>query len=147
MKLLIIILALVPLWTGCGGGGDVSFEWFNLGTNEIWVTEVIGLPAEASPGRLLPNHAESQLERSESTFSETVRIKDRIKIVWKDGGTRGWPGGLQSGELIPPGPSHETELDRDALGVPGNLSRGRIRFTYLGTNTWRVRQIKGSGWK
>src|ERR1017187_3169391 len=131
-KHLLIALAAVALLTGChrtGQRGDVTFEWFNLSTNEIWVTDLEGLPADASCGRLTPNRAEAQLEVSASVISEPVRVGSRIKITWKDGGPRGWPGGLKPGELLPPGPSQQVGLDREALGIPPEVSSGRIRFT------------------
>ena len=149
MKRLLVILAFVPLWAGCHGlsGGDVTFEWFNLSTNEIWVTDVVGLPPEASAGRLMPSHAEAQLEVAASQFLEPVGIKDRIKIAWKDNGKEGWPGGLAVPGSIPPGTAHQVELKRADLGIPAKLNSGRVRLTYLGTNTWRVRMIAGSGWE
>ncbi len=78
-----VALALASL--GCAGFRplpDVNFEWFNLSANEIWVTGAEGLPAEASPGRLQPVSAEKQLNRSESNFSETVRVRHTITIHW-----------------------------------------------------------------
>ena len=149
MKRLFIILAYVPLWAGCNGssGGAVKFEWFNLSTNEIWVTDVVGLPPEASPGRLTPNHAEAQLEVSASVFSEAVGIADDIQIAWKDNGKEGWPGGLAVAGSIPPGTAHQVALRRAGLRIPAKLNTGRVRFTYLGTNTWRVRMIAGSDWE
>jgi|ERR1035441_444625 hypothetical protein len=149
MKRIVPILAAVLVWAGCSHiiGGDVTFEWFNLSTNQIWVTDIAGLPPEASAGRLMPSRAEDQLEVAASVFSEPVRVKNRIKITWKDGGAEGWPGGLKRGELVPPGTPHEAEFNREALGIPAKLENGRIRFTYLGTNTWRVRLITTRGWK
>src|SRR5689334_14052354 len=105
-----IILVLGLLFTGFAaeaGLKEVGFEWFNLSTNQIWVTELVGLPAEASAGRLMPSHAEDQLESSESVFSETVHVGKKLKIIWKDNGPQGWPGGLKTGELVPPGVTHE----------------------------------------
>ncbi len=127
---------------GCASHAEVGFEWFNLGTNEIWVTDVIGIPAEASPGRLIQNHAEDQLERSESVYSETVRLGDRITIKWKDNGKQGWPGGFTSPGSLPSGTAHVVELKREDLGIPQKLSNGKIRFTYLGDEKWRVRFLK-----
>ena len=144
-----MILAFVPLWTGCHGlsRGDVTFEWFNLSTNEIWVTDAVGLPPEACAGRLMPSHAEAQLNVKASEFLDAVGIKDRIKIAWKDNGEGGWPGGLAVPGSIPPGTAHEVELRRADLGMPAKLHSGRVRLTYLGANTWRVRMIAGSGWE
>jgi hypothetical protein len=120
----------------------VSFEWFNLSTNEIWVTAVIGFPKDASPGRLTPNRSENRLERSEIVISETVRIKDRITIMWKNNGALGWLGGLKTPGGVLPGTAHQVELKRDDLGIPAKLNSERIRFTYLGDDKWRVRLLK-----
>ena len=142
MKNLIFLGGLMLVCSGCASWGklpEVSFEWFNLSTNEIWVTDVVGLPIEASPGRLTQNRSEDQLERSESTFSEIVRIKDRITIKWMENEQHGWPGALKPGELVPPGVAHEAEFKRDELGIPARLSSGKIRFTYLGNDKWRVK--------
>src|ERR1043166_2833978 len=130
---------------GCMTGSsfsEVSFEWFNLSTNQIWVTDVAGLSAPASPGRLMPSHAEDQLERAESTFSKAVHINETIKLVWKDNGNRGWPGGVDPPGSSPPGVTHTAELRRASLGIPAKLSSGKIRFTYLGNGKWRVKLVK-----
>lgn len=137
----LIILA----FAGCAvvrGVPEVHFEWFNLGTNEIWVTDVVGLPAEASPGRLTVNRAESQLETSESIFSETVRVKDRITIKWRDNGKEGWPGGLKIPGSVPPGTAHQVEFNRGDLGIPAKMRSGKVRFTYLGEDKWRIKVIE-----
>ena len=142
MKRLVIALMPVLLCAGCvsvAGLPEVTFEWFNLSTNQIWVVEVVGLPPEAHAGRLMPSPAEEQLRVAASTYSETVRIKDRIRIVSKDNGAQGWPGGLKSGELVPPGVSHEAEFRRAELGIPARLTHGKLRFTYLGGDKWRVK--------
>ena len=139
-----LVIALMPMllciWcVSCGGLREVTFEWFNLSTNEIWVVDVVGLPSEASAGRLMPSPAEEQLQVAASHFSETVRVKERIRIVWKDGGPQGWPGGLKPDELVPPGDSHQVEFKRDDLGVPAKLTHGKLRFSYLGGGKWRVK--------
>jgi hypothetical protein len=145
MKNIILGLVVGLACAGCENGSglpEVHFEWFNLSTNLIWVTDVIGLAPEASPGRLMPSHAETQLETIESVFSETVRIKDRITIKWKDNGNEGWPGGLKTPGSIPPGGAHQAEFKREDLGIPAKLSSGKIRFTYLGNEKWRVKLLK-----
>ena len=149
MKTLYVCLLMISMFCSiCVSGtpSEVSFEWFNLSTNEIWITDLVGLPAEASPGRLTPNHSENQLERSESTFSESVRIKDRLVIKWKDNGRQGWPGGLKQVPLqppaIPPGTAHEAVFKRTDLGIPAKLSSGKIRFTYLGNDQWRIKLVE-----
>ncbi len=118
---------------------EVRFEWFNLSTNEIWVTEIAGIPPDASPGRLTSNKAEIPRERSESILAETVHIKDRITIIWRENGAKGWPGGLNPPGSTPPGISHQAEIKRSDAGIPAKLRTGKIRFTYLGADRWRVR--------
>lgn len=105
MKNIIVILMTTIAFVGCGKGSnlpEVTFVWFNLGTNQIWVTDVIGLPSQASPGRLMPSRAEDQLEASASVFSETVHINDRISIKWRDNGTEGWPVASKFPEVFRP---------------------------------------------
>jgi hypothetical protein len=132
------ISCMAPLNTR---SAEVSFQWFNLSTNEIWVVEVVGLPAEASAGRLMPSHSEDPLRTKESHFFEPVRIKSRMTIVWQDVGKNGLPGGRKPGELPPPGNEHRFELKRDDLGIPARMTGGKIRFTYLGNEQWRVRLL------
>jgi len=146
MKNLVACLLVIVSGSGCMSWAslpEVNFEWFNLSTNEIWITDINGLPPDATPGRLTPNHAESQLERSESTIMETVHIKDRIIIKWKDNGKQGWPGGLKQVPLqpptVPPGVAHEAEFNRAELGIPAKLTHAKVRFTYLGQDKWRIK--------
>jgi len=128
---------------GCGAGvPEVTFKYFNLNTNEIWITEVIGLPLDATPGRLIPSREEIPLEVKASVFSETVHIKDWITIKWKDNGKEGWSGGLKIPGSIPPGEAHQAEFKREDLGILATLSSGKIRFTYLGNDKWRVELLK-----
>lgn len=87
MKISILVLMTTLTLVGCGRGSnlpEVTFEWFNLGTNQIWVTDVIGLPAEASPGRLMPSRAEDQLETSSSVFQKSCVSKIKLRL---NGGT------------------------------------------------------------
>ena len=140
MTRLFILCFLVP--TGCFGAlKAVTFEWFNLSTNEIWVTAAVGMPPDATPGRLMPSRGESRLEASTSSLLQTIRIGKQIKIEWKDNGKKGWPGGLNPPGSVPPGASHSMEYRRDDLGIPAKLSSGKIRFTYLGDGKWRIRLI------
>jgi len=110
MKNIILGLAVT---LACASGSnasslpEVTFEWFNHSTNEIWVTNVIGLPAVASPGRLMPTSAEGRLETKSSTFLGRVRIRDRITVKWKDNGEQGWPGGLKKPGSTPLGAAHQ----------------------------------------
>jgi hypothetical protein len=90
----------------------------------------------------MPVHEETPLHVKASVFSETVHIKSKIKIVWKDGGKSGWAGGLKSGELLPDGPAHEVVFKRADLGIPPKLNGGKVRFTYLGNGKWRVKLLE-----
>lgn len=145
MKEIIWGLMVGLVCAGYANGSGVRkthFEWFNLSTNHIWVTEVVGFSLDISPGRLEPSNAEEQLESSELVFSETVRIEDRITIKWIDNGKAGWPGGLKSPGSTPPGVAHQLELKRNDLGIPSKLRRGKIRYTYLGNDKWRVKVVE-----
>jgi len=145
MKKLIIPLLLVfaCCGSGCGVSAEVDFEWFNLSTNEIFVTDAVGLPDQSWAGRLMPVHGEDQLSVAGSVIMETVHIKDRIVIKWKGNGKQGWPGGLKQVPLqpptIPPGVGHEAEFKRADLGIPAKLSHAKVRFTYLGQDKWRIK--------
>ena len=145
MRIIILILMTSFTFAGCRKGSDfpeVTFEWFNLSTNQIWITAAIGLPDEVSPGRLMPSRAEDQLEASTSTFSEVVHVKDRITIKWKDNGKEGWPGGIKTPGGVPPGVAHQVDFKRDDLGLPAKLENVQIRFTYLGNDKWRITRLK-----
>ena len=139
MRNFILVLVLSFASVRCAKAlPEVHFEWYNLSPNEIWITDVVGLPHEASPGRLMPCHAEDQLEVKESIFSETVQITDRITILWKDNGKNGWQGGLKIPGSIPPGEAHQFDLKRVDSGIPPKLNAGKVRFTYLGNDKWRI---------
>jgi len=146
MKRFVVIFASVVAWAGCSllGSGPVTFEWFNLGTNQVWVAEVDGLPRESCPGRLMPVPAEDRLRGATSIFSESVHVADRIKITWKEAGVAEWHDDLKPGELVPPGATHTAEFSRETLGIPAKLSGGTVRFSYLGENAWRVRIARSS---
>lgn len=147
MKNTVLSVILTCVGISCANGAglpEVTFEYFNLSTNELWVTDVVGLPRNATPGRLLPGREENPLDVKASVFSETIHIKSKIKIVWKDGGKLGWPGGLKPGELVPVGATHEVEFNREDLGIPAKLSSGRVRLTYLGNEKWRVKLLKAN---
>jgi hypothetical protein len=117
----------------------VHFDWYNLNTNEILITDISGLPAEVSPGRLMPSHVENPLEVSESTFFDTISIPSRFIIKWRDNGTNGFHGDFELPGSIIPGVEQSAELKRDELGLPSKLEKGRIRFTYLGNGNWRIK--------
>ncbi len=143
MRIMALSLALTFV---CAAGGvglkEVTFEYFNLSTNEIWVTGITGLPPDATPGRLRPSLEELPSEVKAYVFSEAVRIKERLAIIWKDNGKKGWPGGLEVPGSAPPGVAHKADLGRDDLGIPAKVSSGKIRFTYLGNEKWRVKLLK-----
>jgi hypothetical protein len=123
--------------------GEVSFVWFNLSTNEIWVTDAVGLPDQSWPGRLMPVRGEEQLSESTATILEAVRIRDRITIKWKDNGQQGFSGFARSSSGgSPPGIAHEATFKRDELGLPARTGNARIRFTYLGNDKWRIAIVK-----
>lgn len=134
MKSLVMGFMLILFCGGCAKG-RVDFMYFNQSTNEIWVTEIVGLPREASPGRLAPVHDEDQLSEKSCTYFGTIRIAGKLKIEWQDGGKQGWPGG----EYAPKGISHELVLKRDDLGLPVTLNDANVHFTYLGGDHWRVK--------
>src|SRR6266496_1782429 len=124
IKNMFLALVAALACAGCANTSAISqvtFEYFNLSTNEIWVTEVSGLPPGATPGRLMPSRGENPLEVTASVFSRAIHIKSNIKIVWKDGGKEGWPGGLKSGELVPAGVAHAVPFKRDQLGLPRKI--------------------------
>jgi hypothetical protein len=68
-----------------------------------------------------------------------VRINSQITIKWRDNGKGGWPGGVNPPGSTPPGVAHEIEFKRDKLGIPAKLTSGKIRFTYLGDDKWRIK--------
>jgi len=138
---LALLVALAASGCGYRNRGEVEFEWYNLGTNEIYVTEVIGLPLEATPGRLGPDPAEDRLHVASSVLFESIQIPDQLTILWKDNGKEGWPGGIEPPGSDPPGKTHRFELRRDELGIPAKFKVGTIRFTYLGDNKWRVKLL------
>ena len=141
MKNLFVCLLMSFACHGCVGGDrpEVTFEYFNLSTNEIWVTGIAGLPPDAIPGRLMPSRGENQLEVAASVFNETVRLKNQIRILWKDNGKRGWPGGVDPPGNTPPGVTHDAQFKFTDLGIPTKLSHAKVRFTYLGGDKWRVK--------
>lgn len=144
MSLVLVLMGLSCTIPQVAVPREVSFEWFNLSTNQIWVTNVSGLPLEASPGRLMPSHAEDRLESSQSVFAEVIRIGDRIVIKWKDNGTQGFSGYARSGSPgnDPPGVANQAEFKRDELALPAKTGNAKIRFTYLGNDKWRIKLLK-----
>jgi hypothetical protein len=148
-KILLAGLALVFAGISCVTPqgvlpGEVTFVWFNLSTNEIWVTDALGLPDQSWPGRLMPVHREDQLSEKSATIMEDVRIRDRITIKWKDNGKQGFSGFARSrsSDDNPPGVAHQAEFKRDELGLPAKTGNAKIRFTYLGNDKWSITRLK-----
>ena len=136
LKNYVSCIALTLCFMGCVGGGcEVDFVFFNLSPNEIWVTQVVGLPGDASPGRLPPVPDEGRLSVKGTSYLKPVRVADKIKIVWDDGGKAGWPGGNYTNK----GTLHEMTWMRKELGIPPVMNGGKVCFTYLGNEKWRVR--------
>lgn len=126
MKTFLASVALLVCCAGCYNTNEVVFLYFNLSRNEIVVDSVAGLPPWASPGVLVPVHAEDQLSTSGmSSTGETIRVAPMLKIVWHEAGA-----------------SHQAEFKRDDLGIPAKFKKGKIRFTYLGGDKWRVTRLK-----
>jgi hypothetical protein len=78
MRNLIVSLLMIVSCSGCAIGKglpEVTFEWFNLSTNEIWVTDAVGLPDGSWAGRLMPVHGEDQLSVAASVIMENVQLQ------------------------------------------------------------------------
>jgi hypothetical protein len=126
MKNFITLFTLMLACAGCHGMSEIDFVYFNLGTNEIVVDSIDGLPPWASPGVLVPVHAEDRLsEKSATSFDEPVDVSAMLKIAWQENGK-----------------THQAELNRNDLGIPAKLKSGKVRFTYLGADKWRVKVLK-----
>ena len=126
MKTFLASVALLVCCAGCFNTNEVVFLYFNLSPNEIVVDSIAGLPPWASPGVLVPVHAEDQLSTSGmSSTGETIRVPPTLNIVWHETGA-----------------SHQAELKRDDLGIPARIKTGKIRFTYLGGDKWRVKVLE-----
>ena len=119
----------------------VTFEWFNMGPNQIWVTSIVGCPSEASPGRIMPCTVEDRLKATTSVFLIPVGIGKDITIKWKENGKDGWPGGLEVPGTIPPGQEHQAKFTRDDLGLASEMKNTRVRLTYWGNDKWRIVQF------
>jgi hypothetical protein len=120
------MVGLILSSMGCSDMREIDFVYFNLSPNEIFVDSIAGLPPRASPGVLIPVHAEDQLSEKSATFyGESVDLPQTLTINWKEGGS-----------------SHQAELNRDELGIPAKIKMGKIRFTYLGADKWRVKVLE-----
>lgn len=111
---------------GCYAMREVDFVYVNLSENEIIVDSIDGLPPWVTPGVLVSSHAEDRLsEKSMTMLGGPVEISPVLKIVWREG------------EAL-----HHAKLTRDDLGMPAKIRTGKIRFTYLGGDKWRVTIFK-----
>ena len=142
MKIILAGIFSILFCGSCSALPEVEFIYFNLSTNEIWIERVLGLPSEASPGRLGPAKGKDRPSEKSMTFFETVRVADKLKIIWKDNGPQGWPGGGKPGDLSRPGVVHEAEFKRDDLKIPARMKSGKVRFTFLGNDKWSVKYVE-----
>jgi hypothetical protein len=125
MKILLASAAIMLCCVGCAKMKEVDFVYFNLSTNKIVVDSVAGLPVWASPGVLVPVHAEDQLSEASMTSFDPVDVSATFKINWREGTS-----------------SHMAEFKRDDLGIPARIKEGRVCFTYLGGDKWRIKQMQ-----
>jgi hypothetical protein len=66
---------------------EVDFVYFNLSGHEIRVTNISGLPSNATPGVLMPVPDDTnRLNEKSMTFFERSRIADKITIFWQEDG-------------------------------------------------------------
>lgn len=132
------MLSLVCVGCTKHPSGDVEFHWLNLSTNEIWITDVSGIPKKATAGRLELSRGEDRPHAKAYSVTEKVRIPDQITLTWIEGR----PGDLEPGRSVSPEIPHTVSYKRDELGLPPILETTTIRFTYLGTNRWRVESLE-----
>ena len=145
MRNIFISLAIILGCGGCaivGGYHPVTFGYFNLSANPIWVTEIYGLPPDATPGRLEPVHSADQPSEKSSTIPGPIRVPGTLKIIWKDNGKQGWPGGVSNSRGIPIGVTHEATFNRADSGIPATLRSGEVLLTYLGNDQWRTKFVE-----
>jgi len=125
MKAFLTSVAFTLCCVGCSDMSEISFVYFNLSPTEIVVDSIAGLPPWASPGVLVPVRAEDQLSESRTTSLDgSIKVAPTLTIVWREGGA-----------------SHQAELKRDEVGIPAKIKKGKIRFTYLGGDKWRVKVL------
>jgi len=125
MKVLLAFTCFICFCFGCSSMNEIEFVYFNLSPNEIVVDSVAGLPPWASPGVLVPSHEESLLsEKSATSYDGPAAIPATLIIIWQEGGT-----------------SHQSEFKRDDFGIPVKFKQGKIRFTYLGGEKWRIKYL------
>lgn len=133
MKAKIYVAGLL-LALGCAGCTQrhVELSYFNLSNHEIWVTDVVGVPEDAPPGRLTPVPDEERLSENSSYYFQTVRIADKLRIVWREGGQQVSAADKSASK----GFLHAVELTREQVGVPAKVKDGEVRLTYLGKGRW-----------
>jgi hypothetical protein len=125
MKTFLASVALMLCCVGCSDMSEINFVYFNLSPNEIVIDSVAGLPPWASPGVLVPVHSDGRpSEASATSYDGAVNVPATLKIVWRERGA-----------------SHQAELKRDELGIPAKFKKGKISFTYLGGDKWRVKVL------
>jgi hypothetical protein len=125
MKTFLASVALMLCCVGCSDMSEINFVYFNLSPKEIVVDSIAGLPPWASPGVMVPVHSDGRPSEARATsYGETVRVPPMLKIAWREGDT-----------------SHQAELKRDDLGIPAKIKTGKILFTYLGGDKWRVKVL------
>jgi len=126
MKTFLASVALMLCGVGCTGIGEINFVYFNLSPKEIVVDSIVGLPPWASPGVLVPVHSDGRpSEASATSYDGPVNVPVALRIVWREGGA-----------------SHQAELKRDEVGIPATVRKGKISFTYLGDDKWRVNALE-----
>ena len=123
MKKLLFITISTLLLFGCSRGiREVDFVYYNLSRHQIYVTDVNGLPSWVSPGVLVPVSDDTNRLNEKSFASwEAVRVADQLRIRWTETDK-----------------SEEVSLNRTELSLPTKLTGGRLCFTYLGNQKWRV---------
>ena len=112
-------------FAGFAASSEVDFDFFNLSTNEIFVVSIAGLPVWAAPGVLVTGHTEDQLPDKSATSWDPVRIAPKLTIVWREDGK-----------------IHQAEFKRNDFGIPAKIKKGKVRFSYLGGDKWRVRYLE-----
>ena len=125
MKTFLASVALMLCCLGCSDMSETTFVYFNLSPKEIFVDSVAGLPPghhQALWFRFIPMGGLQR--RAQLPDGETVRVPPTLKISWKEGGS-----------------SHQAELKRDEVGIPAKIKKGKISFTYLGDDKWRVKVL------
>ena len=128
MRNVLVIAFVAFLCAGCTEGKRIDFIYFNLSKSEIVVDSIAGLPQWVAPGVLVPVHAEDRLSEARATaFDETIQVPSTLRIKWQEGGV-----------------TRRADLKRDEVGIRAKIKKGTIRFTYLGSDRWRVKATEES---